>query len=558
MERGGARKRVTRLPSPAVLGFALTAGVAAPSLSHGGDDASAACARPFPRVECLTPTAAPRAATRQRTVKPASQPARFGKEVPGATGEERPAPQNPTPQDAAPQDDALPLSREQLFGPGGAAGAGAQTPQSLESEPAGSRDELFGVAPTAATERKPLGLRGFVQFEPAYTYASPGHWSRGVVRTQGEVQGQLNARTKWKASLRLDVDPVYWGSDFYPDAVKDDQRFDLLVRETYADLSLPRDWELRLGRQHVVWGEVVGLFFADVVSARDVRDFILPDFEILRIPQWAARAEYFGRDTHFELVWIPFQSYDDIGKPGAEFYPFRLPDTPGFNQVLLDDNRPGNSLDNSGYGARVSRLAAGWDLSAFYYRSTSAAPTLYRDVQLAPTPTVVFEPRHDRIWQAGGTLGKDFRRFVLKAEAVYTEGRRFEVTDLARPGGVAEQDTLDYMIGLDFLLPKEGRLNLQAFQRVFFDHDPALVWDEVESGVSLLISAKPLPKIEPQFLIIQSLNSNDRMLRPRLTWHARPNLRATFGVDIFAGPALGFFGRFGDSDRVYSELRYTF
>jgi len=48
----------------------------------------------------------------------------------------------------------------------------------------------------------------------------------------------------------------------------------------------------RLGRQHIVWGEMVGLFFADVVSAKDMRQFILPDFDMIRIPQWAARAEF--------------------------------------------------------------------------------------------------------------------------------------------------------------------------------------------------------------------------------------------------------------------------
>jgi hypothetical protein len=60
-----------------------------------------------------------------------------------------------------------------------------------------------------------------------------------------------------------------------------------------TDVSTGGNWEFRLGRQHVVWGELVGAFVADVVSARDMREFILPEPELqmLRIPQWAARAE---------------------------------------------------------------------------------------------------------------------------------------------------------------------------------------------------------------------------------------------------------------------------
>ena len=63
----------------------------------------------------------------------------------------------------------------------------------------------------------------------------------------------------------------------------------------YLDMPVG-DVELRLGRQHIVWGEMVGLFFADVVSARDMREFFTQEFDQQRIPQWAARAEYFKND----------------------------------------------------------------------------------------------------------------------------------------------------------------------------------------------------------------------------------------------------------------------
>ena len=458
-----------------------------------------------------------------------------------------PAPSAPV-APIAQADEDLPLDRDALFGTGGG-----------DLFDAGTGDDPDAVAP--ADGRKAWWtirpLRGFVDFAPAYAYESPGHWARGVVRTQVEAKGTVGP-AKWKASLRLDADPVYFGTDFYPKEVREDQRLELLVRETYVDLALPRNWELRLGRQHVIWGEAVSLFFADVVSARDLRDYVLPEFEIMRIPQWAARAEYFGERLHFEALWIPFPTYDNIGKPGAEFYPFRPGDVPGFETVLLGDKRPANTVSNTNYGARVSGLVGGWDLSAFYYRSNSVAATLYREIVTVPTPAIVYQPRHDRIWQAGGTLAKDLGRVVLKSEAVYTHGRHFEVADPASADGTVEQNTLDYLIGLDFILPLDGRLNLQGFQRVYFDHDEDILFDPFETGFSVLVSAKILPRLEPQLLYIQSLNNNDRLLRPRINWYARPDLRISAGVDIFAGPDTGAFGTFDHSDRVYAEIRYTF
>ena len=422
-----------------------------------------------------------------------------------------------------------------------------------------SKEELFGLPKVEGSDKgetRRIEWRGFVQNEIAFTYADPAHWSRGVVRTQLRAQGGEGG-LKWKATVRLDVDPVYYGTEFYPQAVRKDQRLDFFLRETYIDTSVG-NLELRLGKQNIVWGEMVGLFFADVVSARDQRDFILPGFEIIRIPQWATRVEYFGKESHAELIWLPYPDIDNIGKPGAEFFPYQIPPPPGFNQQFENEVRPAHNLKNSNFGARLSTLQNGWDLSAFYYRSTDVNPTFYRDVTLSPRPTLVFKPRHDRIWQAGGTLAKDFGSFVAKAETVYASGRNFNVSRATEPTGAVPQDTLDYVLGLDFTLPKETRLNLQYFERVFFNHDPDLLQDRRESGISLLLSGKIGASLEPEFLIIQSVNRNDSLMRPKLGWIPEKNWRVTFGVDVFTGPLTGFFGRFGDRNRAYIEFRYDF
>jgi len=59
---------------------------------------------------------------------------------------------------------------------------------------------------------------------------------------------------------------------------------------------------------------MVGLFFAEVVSTREVREFVPPEFDVMRIQQWAVRAEYYKDDFHAELLWIPVASYDNVGK----------------------------------------------------------------------------------------------------------------------------------------------------------------------------------------------------------------------------------------------------
>jgi hypothetical protein len=424
---------------------------------------------------------------------------------------------------------------------------------------ADSRESLFGEPGPIKVKKPPqpawmqlvTGWKGFSQLEIADNYTSPEHFSKAKLRTELSRTGRFNEYLKWKISGRFDYDAAYDLSDFYPAAVRRDQRQQFFIRENYLDISAG-NFDFRLGRQHVIWGEMVGLFFADVVSAKDMREFVLPSFDIIRIPQWAVRAEYSKNDLHAEVLWIPVPTLDEIGKPGADFYPGPLRGVANY----LPEDRSGRNVTHSNYGLRLSQLKNGWDVSAFYYHSLDASPTFYRIS--APTEPLVFQPRHDRIDQFGATLAKDFGSIVLKGELVYTDGRQFNVTRATAVNGLVQQNTLDYVLGVDVSLPAEARLNLQFFQRVFFAHDPDIVPRRLENGASILLAGKVWQKLEAQALLIHSLNRSDWMFRPRLTWNFQRNWRWALGADVFGGQPTGLFGRFDQSDRVYTELRYSF
>jgi hypothetical protein len=437
--------------------------------------------------------------------------------------------------------------------------------QKPEAGAPGSREELFGLKPPAsgappAEEKLPFSVTGFYDFLGAYTYSDPSHWSRAVNRLQLSAQGAWGANVKWKIGGRFDIDPVYYWSNFYLDEVKRNQRTSAFWRETYLDFSAG-GLEFRLGAQQIVWGEVVGLFFADVVSALDLREFVLPSFDIMRKPQWAARAEYFKGDSHLELVWIPFQTFDDIGKPGSDFYPAPLPSPTSQTVASAFQNpvTPARTLSNSAYGIRANTLLAGWDLAAFYYRSFSNSPTFYRIPGPSPQIPFNFAPRYDRIWQVGTTVSKDIGGVVVRAEAVYADGRNFATNDLTVPNGVVSRDTLEWVVSADFTVFGDGRLNLQAFQRAYFGGSAsAVALDSGDFGASILLSKKVTATVEPEILYIQTFGGGGGLIRPRVNWNAFKNARIGLGVDIFTGPNDGFFGRYNNRDRVYTEVRLDF
>jgi len=401
-------------------------------------------------------------------------------------------------------------------------------------------------------------VSGFVSETVAYTTADPTHWSRAVTRLQLTAEGKAGERVKWKLGGRVDVDPVYNGSNFYIDRVKDDQRANAFWRENYVSFGAG-DLELTLGAQNIVWGEVAGLFFADVVSARDLREFLLPSFDIIRIPQWAARAEYFAGDSKLELVWIPVPTFDNIGKPGSDFYPARLPSpiNEATAAVFRDTVKPAHNVSNSNLGLRAGTLIGGWDLAAFYYRNFATSPTFYR---LPASSGGGFEPRYDRLSQFGSTVSKDFGSFVMRAEAVYIDGQKFGSSDPSAPQGVVERRTLDWIASAEMPFETvDGRVNVQVFKRHYFGGSAdSLLLDTGDLGASLLVSAKLSPQSEPSLQWIQVFGGGGTMVRPRLNWYPARNLVLAVGADLFSGNRNGLFGRYDNRDRAYLEGRYSF
>ena len=449
-----------------------------------------------------------------------------------------------------------------LAAPGDNAGTNTVSPLRVAAAPkerieADKTDDALAEKDIEAGGERGAHVSGFYQFEGAYTTPSPAHFSKLRNRLEVSANGKFSENLNWKLGGGVYYDAIYDLSDFYPGSVRHDQRFDAVARENYLDWSVG-EFDFRFGRQHIIWGEVVSLFVADVVSAKDFREFVLPDFDLIRIPQWAARAEYFKNDFHAEAIFVPKVTVDNIGKPGADFYPFPPPPPAGFGYVIEDEIKPSSSISNASYGARFSYLKNGWDAAFFYYRSTDVSPTFRRTIIDQPAPAFVYTPIHKRISQGGVTLSKDFESFVFKMESVYTAGRDYNVSRLDSNDGLVRQNTLDYILGIDVPLPLDTRINAQFFQRVFFNHDADTGFSRAESDVSFLISRQLTSTLTPELLLVSSVNRKDWMIRPKVTWVFATNWRLAAGADFFGGSPTGYFGRYNSKDRTYLELRYSF
>jgi hypothetical protein len=405
----------------------------------------------------------------------------------------------------------------------------------------------------SSTAKSPIDFTANIQTEVARILNEPDRWStlRLALDIGATAKFGEDVRARIVGQVSGNIAPSV-EDNYYPFAVRKDQRFNAAVREAFVEMPLG-SINARIGKQYINWGEAVGVFVADVVNARDLREFLLPDFDQLRIGQWATRFDWQGDDKSAELVWIPVPTYDKIGAFGGDYYPIPFNSA---TQSLQIANRvkPSTALSNSNIGIRGGILKDGWDVAAFYYRSSDRETVFASSLNTrGPVATPIVG---NRISQVGATLSKDVEFAVLKSEVVYTHGKSLS-TVAASIAGFAKHSTLDWLVGLDIPIPEsEARLNLQAIQRIVLNHDANLVSPKNQSYASLQFTY-PSGKWEASLLAIAGLNQSERLLRPKLIYKATKNTRISLGADFFSGSESGLLGQFENKDRVYLRVKHN-
>ena len=400
-----------------------------------------------------------------------------------------------------------------------------------------------------------LQTHGSLKNETAARIRTPKEFTKLRNQLILAESGKLSENTTFKVSGRFWYDAVYDGTDNYPANVESDQEYLYELRDTYLDYS-NGPFDVRLGKQQIVWGEAVGLFFADVVNAKDLREFVLPDFDMIRIPDWGMDLEYGKENFHAEFIWLPAPQFNKYGVIGSEFaYPFPLPPNTSFTYV--DPLEPKDSFNNGEAGVRLSYLINGWDVSGFYLYTWDKTPVMYRTINAG---VFNFHPGYKRLNIIGTTFSKELSDAVVKGEFVYNHKGNFSLFDANDSDGIIRRDFLEYVLGVDYTFFGKIDTNLQFMQRVIFGYDKRIVNERhVRNAVSLRIDKGFLNNaLDAEFFIIAGLETLDLMCRPRLTYTFQNNWKFRVGLDIFDGRASGIFGKFDRKSRAYAELTYSF
>jgi hypothetical protein len=151
-----------------------------------------------------------------------------------------------------------------------------------------------------------LGMMGQAVFTQGISLYGYGRsYVGGFVQHDGEysiLQNTLDLRFDHRgAKASLYANPVV---HHHPD-----QELDILLRQAYLDLHFD-SMDIRLGKQQIIWGKADGVFITDILSPKDLREFLLPDFEEIRLGINALKMSYYHGNSTYEFVWMPCSRKD--------------------------------------------------------------------------------------------------------------------------------------------------------------------------------------------------------------------------------------------------------
>ena len=229
-----------------------------------------------------------------------------------------------------------------------------------ESTPELTQDEL-----------KPsmFSLNGDVKLGASYNFAhdkpkgNETDW-RGLSRLRGELHLELDAKFSnlWQArfSGKGAYDFAYGinGQDEFTDEVIDNYEKELELGETYLQGSLTKSFDVKIGRQIVVWGKSDNIRVTDVLNPLDMREPGLTDIEDLRLPVTMSRLDYYIGDWSLSGITIHEIRFNKNPEYGNDFYPSLTPPP--------HEDKPDSAGKNTEYAAAINGIFSGWDIS-FYW-----------------------------------------------------------------------------------------------------------------------------------------------------------------------------------------------
>jgi len=439
-------------------------------------------------------------------------------------------------------------------------------------------------------KKKTLFIKGFIEAKGAMdTEKKTENEHRRLFRNKVRLEGKwspgeksthkLNGKKdKFYALASIESDYLWFGSNHS----NEDYDFDLY--EGYLHWTLGST-EIKLGKQIVRWGKTDQVSPVDNLNSHDFREFIIPDLEDRKIPNWMAKIRIFPGAYNFEGVYIPFFEPSRIDYFGTDWsvyqhvkqdvrdlsLPLYLKEY--LQARLVHETEPAKIFENGQWGVRLSGTISGWDLGFNYLYAWESLPHYesfpIKNLKLGDSFSsqnlldsldgmALMEEDIEVNYKRSKICGFEFETIAnkigLRGEAAYFNRQSFLTESLTS----VRKPVFFYVLGADYLGENDWYINFQFSHQIISGHDDEILYFR-RNNVSLngeISKEFLMGNLEAIVGYHYSLSDESYYIYPKIIYKYITDLEILLGFNIFGGDTDTFMGFYDANDQVFLSFKY--
>ncbi|MBN2091675.1 hypothetical protein JW964_18820 [candidate division KSB1 bacterium] len=327
------------------------------------------------------------------------------------------------------------------------------------------------------------------------------------------------------------------------------------LREAYIDYQ-GTNWDIRIGRQIIIWGNADGIQITDIVSPMDYTEFLAQDYDDIRMPVEGVKTRYNWNQASLEMVWIPvFQSDIFPAEDNPWAFKMNLPTQfpPEFEPAIL----PEKKVANSDFGGKISFFLPGFDFNLSTLYTWDKTPVMSSGfLQRNDSSYISIQPQYHRLFFVGQEISWPIGAFVIRGENAFFRGKHFESKN---PNiNLFKKNTLHWLAGIDWYPGREWNLSAQFSDLYILDYDSGINTDRHSILATFSISKNLLRNtLTLSSFAYYGFNDHETFARFQVRYALTDEIAFESGADVFIGNT-GLLGQFKDNNEVFFKAKYSF
>ncbi|WP_281669850.1 DUF1302 family protein [Segatella buccae] len=382
-------------------------------------------------------------------------------------------------------------------------------------------------------------VKGFLDTYHAVRTEGRADWMASRIRARGELKLEKGA-----ASLFLSLNATYNG------ILK--ERTGLELREAYLSYA-KGNFDLRVGRQIVVWGVADALRVTDCVSPFDYTEFLAQDYDDIRMPVNGLRAKYTRGSVTLESVCNPVADFFVLPTDEHNPWAIRLPSAPQPYTTDLESGKPEKKIKNMEFGGRASVNLSGIDFSVSALRTWNKQPALCPAMS-GDGRTFHINGQYRRMTMLGADCSLPVDQFVLRAEVAEYIG---EAQGSGLGQNAVRRNTLNALAGVDWYPGNDWNISMQYCHK-YTSGNLATLSVYRNAGLATARLSKELlhNTLKLSTFAYIDVASGGIFNRLSASYSLNDDIELTVGYDYFHANK-GKFAMYGKNSEAWVKMKYS-